>query len=149
MPQALLRPCTSPGCSALVESGRCATHARQVEQQRGSAAHRLYDRWWRELTERFRSALVAHGIAPVCGARLPGAPPTQDSTCQESGVLFDDDASLRAYKQRLHTDHIVPHEGVRERFKNLRNLQLLCPPHHRAKTRREQGQHDDEDVFTR
>jgi 5-methylcytosine-specific restriction protein A len=39
-----LRPCVQPGCPALVDHGRCAQHARQQEQQRGSAYTRGYTR---------------------------------------------------------------------------------------------------------
>lgn len=48
-----LRVCSEPGCSELVERGRCAAHRREREQYRGSRQSRGYDRahelkreWW-------------------------------------------------------------------------------------------------------
>lgn len=43
-----LRVCPEPGCPALIErgttGGRCRTHARQIEQARGTRQQRGYDR---------------------------------------------------------------------------------------------------------
>ena len=101
-PSALMRTCRAPGCPALVAHGRCPTHARQAERRRGSASSRGYDHRWRQVRERFFQRLIALGIAPVCGARLPGAPMTTDSWCLAEGVL---NAAHR------HVDHIVRHAG--------------------------------------
>lgn len=130
MPSALLRACPG-GCGALVERGRCPACARLVEQRRGTAAQRGYDARWRRLRERYLRRLVAAGVAPVCGARLPGAPETTDSLCAAEGRLVDGVLDL---------DHIVPHQGQRDpRFWDPRNLQLLCHARcHPRKTRRQQ-----------
>jgi 5-methylcytosine-specific restriction enzyme A len=134
VPSALLRACAAPGCAHLVTSGRCPQHAREHEQYRGTAAERGYDHAWRELTERFRSMLIHAGVVPVCGARLPGAPMTQDSHCQTAGLLVGDGAG----GQRLHTDHIVPHRGDKALMWDVLNLQLLCREDHNRKTQGEQ-----------
>jgi 5-methylcytosine-specific restriction endonuclease McrA len=139
MPAALLKACPGDGgrCPELVTSGRCAKHQRAVEQRRGSASARGYDRDWQALAKRFRQRLIAAGIAPVCGARLPGAPVTSHSQCRAQGHLVDDSAHRRRYGVGLHTDHIVPHRGNEALRLDLLNLQLLCKPEHDAKTRDE------------
>jgi 5-methylcytosine-specific restriction endonuclease McrA len=133
MSSALLRPCASPCCPELVVSGRCATHAREVEARRGTPASRGYDARWRAFTERFRRMLIAAGVAPVCGARLPGAPTTRDSQCANDGRVVGDGAG----GQRLHTDHITRHRGTPAAMWDPLNLQLLCRADHSAKTMRE------------
>ncbi len=141
MPTALLKPCPGDGgrCTALVPSGRCPVHAREVEQRRGSASARGYDSAWRALTHRFRRALIKAGIAPVCGARLPGAPVTNHSRCAQEGRLVDDGAHRRRHGMALHTDHIVPHRGDDRLRLDILNLQLLCKEEHDAKTKAESG----------
>jgi hypothetical protein len=114
-------------------------HTLAREQTRGSAAARGYDRQWRALARRFRGMLIAAGIAPVCGARLPGAPVTQDSQCQAEGRLVDDAAHRRWHGTGLHTDHIVSHRGNEQLRMDVHNLQLLCKPEHDEKTLREGG----------
>jgi 5-methylcytosine-specific restriction protein A len=128
MPSAMLRPCAEPGCAELVAATRCAQHARAQDGRRGSPQARGYDNAWKRLVQLFKARLVHREIAPVCGARLPGAPVTADSRCAADG---------RLNATRLHVDHIVPHKGDRQRFRDLLNLQLLCVSCHSAKTARE------------
>lgn len=92
---------------------------------------------WRQLRERFRALLIAAGVAPVCGARLPGAPVTTDSTCLAEGRLLGDDAHKALTGHRLNVDHIVPHDGDEEKFLNVLNLGLLCDRDHNTKSQRE------------
>ncbi len=136
MANALLKTCAHPGCANLSASGRCVDHARL------SAARRGYGAGWPGLRARFRRLLIAAGIPPVCGARLPSgkpaATPAAPSDCWASGQLVDDDAHRRRFGSSLHTDHIVPHNGDRTLFRDVRNLQLLCQREHAAKTRREE-----------
>ena len=73
--------------------------------------------------------LITAGVAPVCGARLPGAPVTRDSRCQADGLLVGDQVG-----HRLHTDHIAPHRGDQRLMWSVLNLQLLCARDHDAKT---------------
>jgi 5-methylcytosine-specific restriction protein A len=135
MPSALLRPCGyAGGCPELVVSGCCPAHTRQAEQRRGSAHARGYTRAWAQRKARYIQRLINLGIAPVCGARLPGAAATTDSVCQQEGRFVGDSGNGRA----LELDHIVPHEGDPALFNDDLNLQLLCRRDHSAKTLREQ-----------
>lgn len=131
MPSALLRPCAAPRCPELVEKGRCAAHAREMDQRRAvkSSSHIS---GWLTLRARFRNKLVSHDIALVCGARLPGTVLTADSRCQADGLLVGDQPG-----QSLHADHIIPHHGDQTLFEDMANLQLLCRQCHSAKTMRE------------
>jgi 5-methylcytosine-specific restriction enzyme A len=63
MPQRPPRPCSHPGCSALVQSGRCPSH--QTPNLRPSARRRGYDRRW----EAVRAAVLAEELACTdCGS---------------------------------------------------------------------------------
>jgi len=54
MPKRALRQCTYPGCHTLVSNGsRCALHARQIEQERGSSTRRGYGYEWRKIRDAF------------------------------------------------------------------------------------------------
>jgi len=54
MPSRSLRPCSYPGCHTLVGVGsRCALHARQAEQQRGTSTARGYGYQWRKIRDAF------------------------------------------------------------------------------------------------
>lgn len=134
MPSALLRVCLEPGCPALVESGRCPAHARHVERRRGSAASRGYDSYWsRVFRPGFVRALIAAGVAPVCGAALPGGPRMDDSACRQAGLLNDHD---------LHLDHDPPlrseERSDRRAVCDPLRVGLLCASCHSRKTQREQ-----------
>jgi 5-methylcytosine-specific restriction protein A len=116
-PLAPLRPCLAPGCSAQVRSGRCPSHTQARERQRGTPYARGYDRRWAWHRHQYLSTLVALGILPVCGARLPGAPRTDDSLCAAEHVLVGD----------VDVDHIQPHRGQSDPlFWDTQNFQLLC-----------------------
>jgi 5-methylcytosine-specific restriction endonuclease McrA len=79
--------------------------------------------------------LISAGIAPVCGAIVPGGPTTRDSRCKADGLLTSGS---------LHFDHEPPlrddERGDRRAVENPRRIQLLCGDCHRAKTQRERGQ---------
>jgi 5-methylcytosine-specific restriction protein A len=45
----MLRPCLSPGCPELVESGRCPRHAAKVRERIGKTAERGYGSDWRKV----------------------------------------------------------------------------------------------------
>lgn len=133
MPTALLKDCAYPGCTVLVDNGRCAEHARAREQWRGTAASRGYDSRWVAFKRWFINRLIALDLAPVCGARLPGAVETTDSQCKAAGVLT---------WRGLHLDHTPPlREDERQDWAivcDAMRVQLLCAHCHSAKTRREQ-----------
>src|SRR5258708_35785614 len=110
-----LRPCAEHGCPRLVDSSRCPEHQRAVNRRRGTATARGYTSYW---TNTFRPwftrELVAHGIAPICGAALPDGPGMADSLCRVEGRLT---------AHPLHLDHDPPlqdHERAHRR--------LVCDP---------------------
>jgi len=132
VPSALLRPCAQPGCHELVERGRCAAHADHDDQRRGSAAERARHQCDGGDRERFFARLIALGIAPVCGARLPGAPVTDDSLCAAEGLLNG---------HQRHVDHIDPPAGPDGTFTHFEGApQVLCGPRcHARKTATKDG----------
>lgn len=114
MPPAAPRPCTYPGCAALVRSGRCEKHpkpkgwqddtaAKLYDRRRGSAASRGYDSRWR----RIRNAYIAS--EPLC------------EWCRFEG---------RVVRAEI-VDHIIPlnHGGTISG-----PVQSLCRSHHLAKS---------------
>jgi len=48
---ALMKFCLHPGCTTLVEGGRCAEHKKQHERYRGSASSRGYGRRHQKIRE--------------------------------------------------------------------------------------------------
>lgn len=112
MPAASPKPCTYPGCGALVRDGtsRCSKHKhierRQVDAKRGSSSERGYGSRWQTARAAF---LKRH---PDC-ARCP-SPATV-------------------------VDHVVPHKGDKDLFWDRANWQPLCKRCHDAKTAREDG----------
>lgn len=86
------RPCSHPGCTRLVAGGgRCRAHARAIDQARGSATARGYDRAWAEFSRAWLAAF------PYCGMRADGWLHPEHSRCWSRGEL------VRAHV----TDHIV------------------------------------------
>lgn len=101
MPLSAPRPCTQPGCRALVRGApRCAEHARKREQERGTASQRGYDAKW-------RAARLAYlRDHPLCVLCLPRVVP----------------ASV--------VDHVVDHKGDQRLFWSESNWRALCAPCH-------------------
>ena len=136
-PAALQRPCATSGCPNLVASGRCpaCTSTSSSDAQRGNATERGYGADWRKLRSAFRQMLINAGVLPVCGARLPNARPAPvHSRCAQEGRLLDDVQHARMHGTRLHTDHIIPHNGDDALRLDTLNLQLLCKDDHDRKT---------------
>lgn len=102
------RPCPVPGCPELVQAGRCATHARQLEQARPNRDMR---RWYH--TARWRALRRQVLQYPLCVECL-----------KENRI-----------EPAIDVDHIVPHNGDLARFFDRWNLQGLCKLHHTQKTR--------------
>lgn len=135
MPDALLRACAGP-CRGrnLTRGGLCDECSRAREQRRGTAAARGYDSYWQRWRLWWLRRLIAFGLAPVCGARWPGAPATSDSQCGERlvGIRPGD----------WHLDHTPPltagERSVRTIVCDPMRVQLLCATCHTAKTQREQ-----------
>jgi 5-methylcytosine-specific restriction protein A len=110
------KPCTYPGCGALVDVGsRCAKHVQQVRREsdarRGSARHRGYTSAW----DKARAAYLRRH--PLCRIH------------EASGQLVA--ATV--------VDHIVPHKGDRSLFWDSDNWQPLCKSCHDRKTATEDG----------
>lgn len=111
MPRAAKRPCTYPGCAALVDKGRCAKHqAQQVQQYRERRTHerRTEDTFYGSVDwKRLRAQVLA-----------------EEPNCRRCG------------KPSKVVDHIVPiRQGGDAR--DRRNLQGLCWPCHEAKSHAE------------
>jgi hypothetical protein len=136
MPTAPLRPCPGDGgtCSVLVPSGCCPAHTRVVEQRRGTATSRGYDSHWSKVFRPwyFRQLLAA-GIAPVCGAALPGGPSMTASACKAQGLLT---------ATHLHLHHEPPLTPAERRDRRAvedpLRVGLLCATDHSAETVRAQ-----------
>jgi hypothetical protein len=119
LPDLLTRACTTYGCA---HASPCPVHGREAKRhayddRRGSASSRGYGSRWRKFTEWYRHELQRHGIQPLCGARIPGAPQTTDSDCQSQGLITIG---------RI-VDHIVPVQSATDaNFYNPMGMQLLC-----------------------
>lgn len=134
MPAALLRACVGrPGCPNLVESGVCGDCAKARAAAKGKTHARGYGANWRAFKAWVIKRLIALGIAPVCGARLPGTRETTDSRCAVAGRLVN---------AGLHLDHIWPLSDLERLDPRLvcdpARVQILCAACHNAKTQREQ-----------
>lgn len=135
MPVTLQPACPAYGCPHTART--CPDHGRRAatrayDEHRGSAHSRGYGAQWRRYTLSYRQRLVALGIPPVCGARLPEAPVTTDSRCAQEGKVTSGHV----------VDHIMPVSGPHDpRFYDPANHQLLCDGRgcgcHDAKRQRE------------
>jgi 5-methylcytosine-specific restriction enzyme A len=109
-PLSPLRPCAARLCNALTRGGRCAQHARELDQRRPNADVRLWyhtPRW-----KRLRAQVLAE--EPLCGDCLT-----------EGRTTASTDA-----------DHQVPHRGDVALFWSRPNLRGRCHACHSRKTRR-------------
>jgi 5-methylcytosine-specific restriction protein A len=109
MPLRPSRPCSTPGCGALVRRGRCPTHSRAANVRRGSASSRGYGVRWRRYRRAF---LAAHPLCADC-----------DSNNRTTLAVV--------------VDHIIAHRGWDALFWDPENHQALCVPCHNAKSVRE------------
>ena len=136
------RPCTAPGCNALVRGGgRCQRHALQSERDRGTSTDRGYDRFHRQLRitcfQRDAWRCVDCGWEPDLVALYRnhklGDPPT-DRVLDE----------LRRRKLRgerhLHADHVIPIQDRPELRLDLDNMATRCDRCHDARTMRQTNQ---------
>jgi hypothetical protein len=125
-------------CRRLVY-GRCPTCARLLDQARGTAHARGYDRAWLAFRPVFIARLVEAGILPVCGAALPAGPHTADSCCRAAGLLTFSNPDGSS----LHLDHDPPLRDDERRdvaaVCDPQRIQLLCAACHSTKTVREAG----------
>ena len=66
-----MRVCPEPGCPELVDSGRCPTHARKREQQRGTRQQRGYGRKHIALRKHWAPKVAAGEVnCWRCGQRI-------------------------------------------------------------------------------
>jgi 5-methylcytosine-specific restriction protein A len=112
MPTASPKPCTFPGCGALVRDGgsRCTTHRnvekREYDRRRPTSAQRGYGHRWQRARAQF---LSANPLCVSCG--------------QPANIV----------------DHIVPPKGSAELFWSVENWQGMCARCHNRKTARQDG----------
>lgn len=133
MPSALLHPCSVPGCPALTDQPRCPVHTKQADRQRGTPTERGYNAAWRDFRRRFKNTLIMHGIAPVCGAALPGGPLMAASRCRAEGRL--NDVALELH----HDPPLQPHERQdRRAVCNPLRVGWLCKACHSRATQEQQ-----------
>ena len=116
MPTAARKPCTWPGCPALVSGGsRCERHRgearRQADAARASSSERGYSAAWQKARRAF---LSKH---PLCAEH------------ERRGEL----------RPATVVDHVVPHRGDKTLFWTRTNWQPLCKPCHDRKTATEDG----------
>ncbi len=118
MPKAAPKPCSHPGCRALVHERYCDAHQKafrkRQDERRGSSAERGYDTTWRRLRLSF---LAQH---PLC-------------ECE------DCDAGRKRLTPANVVDHIVSIEErpeLRLEWSNLRAMAKAC---HDRRTARDQA----------
>ena len=99
--------CVVPGCSTLVDRGRCPPHALAQEQTRTNTPIR---RWYRTPRWKALRARVLVDQAYQC-------------------------ARCHQVRPALDIDHILPHGGNPDLFWDRLNLQALCGACHGRKTR--------------
>jgi 5-methylcytosine-specific restriction enzyme A len=119
MPQASLKPCRHPMCSALVaKSGFCVQHEqtrrKTYDQQRDPATRRLYGARWR------KARLAYLSQHPLC----------ECPDCQAGKVRVT---------QAEVVDHIEDHKGDEAKFWNESNWQAMSKQCHDRKTARTVG----------
>lgn len=106
MPTAAHKPCSYPGCTTLVKSGRCPQHQQpDAWHQRNAERQRLYDRAWRK---RRQIWLADH---PWC------------ESCLANGL----------YVPATDVHHVIRHEGDTHIFRTS-PLKSLCHACHSAVT---------------
>lgn len=112
MPRSIKRPCSYPGCSTLVERGRCNAHPYPPTAQRYARDRRRADLYNTAAWARMRIRQLAN--SPWC------------ADCLRSGI----------HTPATDVDHIMPHRGDTDLFYRGA-LQSLCHACHSAKTARE------------
>ncbi len=133
MPTVPLRHCLAPGCPVRVSRGYCPTHTHRVDRSRRLARTLTYsESWWRKWRLSFVTLLIQAGIAPVCGAHLPGGPVTTHSRCQAEGVL----TGASADGTSLHLNHAPELTEAEQHDRSIvcdpLRIELLCASCHNA-----------------
>jgi len=99
-----LRTCSTPGCPALVTSGRCSGCTQAAEQRRGSATSRGYGRRHRT---RFRAQVLARD--PLCVCTSPDC--GHGERCYAPSTVADHHPRDRRELVRLGLDPDDPDHG--------------------------------------
>lgn len=134
-----MRICAHPQCPVPVDKGYCPTHARELEQRRGSARQRGYTDAWERFRRGFFNKLIELGILPVCGASLPTGPNTQAySQCAQEGRLTAENLELDHDPPLTHEERLRATQGDRRAFDNPNRVGFLCRACHARKTRSQQ-----------
>lgn len=110
MPSRPRKPCTNPGCSELVANGRCATHARQAEQIRGSSSERGYGTRW---ARRRADYIYRHPWCVLCGrpSKVPDHYPVSRKDLVDRGETDPDaDRHLRPLCSPCHSSETAKHQ---------------------------------------
>ena len=134
----VLRPCAGPGCSELVERGRCAKCQPRYDAQRDKTATRGYDADHKRLRvhcfERDGWRCVDCGWEPdiVRMARTAGV-----SQPPATLVLRELRERFAAGLTHLHADHQIPVDQAPHLRLDLDNLKTRCDRCHGQKTRAE------------
>jgi len=115
MPTASLRPCLSPGCGALVKSGRCPAHTSAVLK----AERKVYDHNDRDLEAK---AFYNSAAWIRCRDAFLATHPTC-TLCELKGKLVKAEIC----------DHIISIKHGGAKF-DRSNLQSMCAPCHSAKS---------------
>jgi 5-methylcytosine-specific restriction protein A len=112
-----MRYCAVPGCPAIVESGRCATHAKKADRARGTARQRGYTSAWDRASAAY---LLKHPWCAMCGQPAEvtdhiKAPKLRQATTaedqREASRLFWDPANWQALCQRCNKRKAIEREG--------------------------------------
>lgn len=119
MPRKPLKPCSVPGCSVLVERGRCEKHSRRPSTRPAAETRAA---WYEQARRMYDSARWRFGWQPQLLAEQPLC-----ASCKADGRVTPATVA----------DHIRPHRGDPELFWDWSNLQGLCEACHNRKSRQE------------
>jgi len=113
-----MRPCATPGCTALVKRGkceRCKKKSRKAPTGQRAPWYERARRWYNSARWRYDWQPRLLREQPLC------------VLCKSQGKITPSEVA----------DHKQPHRGVYELFWNWENLQGACIPCHNAKSRSE------------
>ena len=117
-PQAFRRPCNKAGCPALATDGRyCQKHLEELRAKQTAE-------------RRVRDARRQRGSSKIYGASWRKI---------RSAHLMDHPLCVICGEPAQVVDHVIPHKGNPELFRNPDNLQSLCGSCHSRKTARYDG----------
>jgi len=113
MSKRVSQPCAEPRCFEGVARGRCAAHARERDQARGTAAERGYDARWQA---RRAAYLAGHRWCVDCGARATEV--DHERAHRGDAALFWDEGNWRARCKGCHSRKTALQDGGFGRVEN-------------------------------